>query len=139
MKEATTAMGSVRMGIRRRAKMEQKDDDHQADDDGLFQQVALQRADRLVDQPGPVIACNHFDSRGQRGLDLSQFLLHTVDDIQCVHSIAHHHDAAHCFSLTVPLGDTLANIGTEADRSDIPNQNGHAVFGGERDVFEIAQ
>ena len=33
----------------RRAEVEKKDDDDEADDDGLFDQVALQRVDRIVE------------------------------------------------------------------------------------------
>ena len=36
------------------------------------------------------------------------------------------------------LGDTLANIRTKADRADVPDKNGHSVFSGYRNVFEIA-
>ena len=117
--------------------MEQEDDNHQADDDRLFQQVALQRADRFIDESRPVIACHDFDSGGQRGSDLSQLTLHTFDDIQGVHAVAHNHDAADRFSLAIPFGDALANVRTEADRTDVPDQDGHAVLVGHRHVFEI--
>jgi len=116
--------------------MEQEDDDDQADDDRLLQEVALQRADRLANQSGPVVPCHHFHPRGQRGRDFRQFLLHTFDDVQSVHAIAHHHDAAHSFSLSVPLGHTLANVRTEGHCADVPDKNGDAVFIGHRHLSE---
>ena len=40
----------------RRAEVKEKGDADEADDDGLEDQVALERVDGLVDQPGAVIA-----------------------------------------------------------------------------------
>ena len=46
MNDITTAIGSVRIGMKRRAEMEEENDDHKADDHRFFQQVALQRFNR---------------------------------------------------------------------------------------------
>ena len=40
----------------RGTKMEEEDDDHQADDDRFFQKIALQRFDRCIDQVGAVVS-----------------------------------------------------------------------------------
>ena len=66
--------------------MKQKDDDYQADDDGLFQQVALQGFDGIVDQPGAVVARQRFPRpAAARVRSPRSFLLDPVDDVQRVH------------------------------------------------------
>ena len=67
MKEATTAMGRLRMGMKRGAEMEEEDDDDEADDDGFFDQVALQGLNGGVDQAGAVITGDDFDAGGSDG------------------------------------------------------------------------
>ena len=51
--------------------MKQEDDDHQADDDRFFDQVALQRVDRCIDQPGAVVTGDDLPlPAGSDGLNL---------------------------------------------------------------------
>ena len=67
-------MGRVRIGISAERKWNKKDDDDEADDDGLFEQVALQRFDGRMNQSGAVIARDNFDARRQRGFDFRELL-----------------------------------------------------------------
>ena len=75
MKDAITAMGSVRIGIKRRAEVKQENDDDEADDDRLFEQVALQRFDGCMNQPGAVVSGDDLDAGRKRGLDFRELLL----------------------------------------------------------------
>src|SRR6202140_1361386 len=77
----------------RRAEMEEKDDDYEADDDGLFHEVALQGLDGFLDQTGAIIARHDFHARRERGFNFREFLLDAVDYRQCVQAVAHHYDA----------------------------------------------
>ena len=54
----------------RRAEVEQEKDDDEADDDGLFEQVALQRFDRRIDQPGAVVSRHDLYTGGKRWRNL---------------------------------------------------------------------
>ena len=42
--------------------MEEKDDDHEADDDGLFEKIVLQCFDGFVDQFLAVVSGDNFDA-----------------------------------------------------------------------------
>src|ERR1700720_1087725 len=97
----------------RRAEMEEKDDDYEADDDGLFHEVALQGLDGFLDQTGAVVARHDFHARGERGFDLRELLFHPVDYRQGVQAVAHHHNAAHGFSIALPFDHAFPHIWTE--------------------------
>src|ERR1700735_5660410 len=99
--------------------MRQEDDDDKADNDRLFQQVALQRGDRVVDQSGAVIACNDLYPGWKRRRNLTQLLLDTLNDAQGIHALAHHDDAADCLSLPIPLRNALPNIWTKGNTAQI--------------------
>ncbi len=81
--------------------MKQEHDDDDANDDRLFQQIALQRLDRILNQPGAVVPRNQFHSRWQRSLDLGKLLLHPVDHVKSVQPVAHDDDAANGFAPNV--------------------------------------
>ena len=91
--------------------MKEKNDDYDADDDCLFQQVALQRFDGCPNQSRAVVTGDHFHSCWQRWFDLLQFLFDSVDDIQSIHPVAHYNNPANGFSLalTSPEDETISN------------------------------
>ena len=70
-----TAMGRGENRDERGAEVKEKNNDHQADNDRLFQQVVLQRLNGIVDQPGTVVARNDFHAGRKRALDVGDFLL----------------------------------------------------------------
>src|SRR5216684_255932 len=100
-------------GNQRRAEMEQEHNDHQADDDCLFDQIPLQRFDRLLNQASTVIARDHFYSWGEGASNLRQLLLHAVDYVESVQAVTHYDDPAHRFTLPLPLRYTFANVWPE--------------------------
>src|SRR5438067_8377104 len=97
----------------RRTEVKEEDDNHQTDDDRLFDQVALQRLNRFLNQRSAVIACDYLDSRRERALDLLQFLFHAVDNVESIQAIPHHDNAADSFALALPFGNAFSNIRAE--------------------------
>ena len=119
--------------------MKQEDDDHQADDDRFFEQVALQRFDGCIDQIGAIVSRHDLDAGWKRGRDLAQLLLHSVDDVQRVHALAHDDDPADGFAFAIPLCDSFADIGAEAHRSQIAQQDRRPVLAADGNRCEIVQ
>src|SRR5271170_7977119 len=73
--------------------MEEEDDDDNADDDGLFQQIALKRFNRGINQAGAVISLHDDDTCGKRGCDLTELLFDSVNDVQGIQPLAHDDDS----------------------------------------------
>ena len=71
MNDASTAIGKSQDRNQRRAEVKQEDNDDEADDDRFFQQVALQRLDRVLNQSRSVISRNDFHAGRQRGALIS--------------------------------------------------------------------
>jgi len=95
----------------RRAKVKQEENDDDADDDGFFEQIALQCFNGRVNQTGTVVTGDHFDSGRQRGFGLRQFFLYAIDDGESIHAVAHHDNACYGFPFALPLGDTFTDVG----------------------------
>ena len=91
-------------------EMEKKNDDDGTDDDRFLEQLVLQSFDGVVNQTGAVVSSDDLYALGQRRLDLSKLLLDAVDDIERIHSVAHHDDSADGFSFALPLCNALADI-----------------------------
>ena len=91
--------------------MEEERDTDKTDDDSFGNQVALQRVNRFIDKPRAIVAGHNLDTGGQRRRDLLQLCLYAVDYIEGVHAVAHHNDAAHGFSLALPIGRAAPLIG----------------------------
>ena len=53
----------------RRAEMEQESNRHEADDDGFFEEIALERFDGCLNQSGPVITGDDLDAGRKRRFD----------------------------------------------------------------------
>src|SRR5579875_1083723 len=120
--------------------MEEKDDNDQADHNDLFQQVALQSGDRGLNQAGAIVSSLDFDAWRQRRPDLRQLPLDIVDDIQGVHPIPHHYDAAHRLSLAIPFCYPTANVGPIGDRAEITDQHRNPVArGGYGNIIKVLQ
>src|SRR6266481_3260258 len=100
-------------GDQRRTEMEEEDNDDQADNDRLFDQIALQSLNRFLNQGRAVIARDHFYSWRERAFDLRKLLLDPIDDLECVEAVTHHDNAAHGLTLALPLGHAFPNIRAE--------------------------
>src|SRR5271170_1430138 len=119
--------------------MEEEDDDDNADDDGLFQQIALKRFNRGINQAGTVISRHDDDTCGKRGCDLTELLFDSVNDVQGIQTLAHDDDSADSFALAVPLGDSFADVGPKTHGSKIAQENWSSVLAADRNCCEIIQ
>src|SRR5580700_2059402 len=97
--------------------MKKKNDDHEADDDCLFEQVAFQRVDRCLDKSRSVVAGDDFNAAWQCLLNLSELLLDAVDDREGILPIAHHDDTADRLAVAVPLRRSFSKIRPETDHA----------------------
>ena len=79
--------------------MEKKNDDDGADDQTLFDQFFFQSRDRSEDEIGTVVGADDLYAGRERRLDLFDFLLDAIDQIESVFAVAHDHDAADHFAL----------------------------------------
>ena len=139
MNAARTAMGSVRMGTSAERKWKRKTMLTKLTMMRLGEEVALERVNRLVDQPGAVVGGYDLNAGRQRGRDLLELGLDPVDDVERVHAVAHHHDAADGFAFSLPVGRAAPHVGTEGDGAKIAHQDRRAVLGGDRNIFEIGE
>src|SRR2546430_888933 len=98
----------------RRTQMKEKNDNHETDNHGLFDEIAFQRIDRRLDKFRPVIAGDNFDAPRQSLANLSEPLLHTIDDSDGILPITHDNDAADRLPVAIPLGRSFAKIGSQA-------------------------
>ena len=93
--------------------MEEKNDNDNTDNRCFFKKIALQSANRSVNQLGAVIARDNFNSGRQRGFDLNKLLLNAVNHVQRIQPVAHHYDATDSFALAVPFRDSFTNVRAE--------------------------
>ena len=69
-------------GNKGRRDMPEKDQDHKADDDKLFEQRSLERINGPFDQIGPVISRDNLNPWGKGRFRLLQFCPDTLDDFE---------------------------------------------------------
>ena len=81
-----------------------------------------------MNQLGAIVTGNNLNSRWQGGFDLRQLLLNTVNYVQRIQPIAHHHDAADSFALAIPFGHAFTNIRPKRNRAYVLDQNRRAVL-----------
>src|ERR1700722_17722267 len=124
-------------GDQRRTQVKEKDDDHEADDDSLFEQIAFQCIDRFLNESRAIVAGDDFDASRQSLLDLSKLFLDPFDDGERVLSVAHHDDAADGLSVAVPLSRAFAQVWSQADHAEVSYQHWCTVVGCDRNIFEI--
>src|SRR6266568_5648972 len=126
-------------GDQRRAEVEKKNNCDKAYDRALGEEIAFQSVDGFLDQARAVIAGVDLDARRKGGRNLGDFLLDSVDYVQCVLAVAHHHNPAHGFAFALPLGDAFADFRSKYDRPQIAQEYRCAVFGGDWHVFQITE
>ena len=121
------------------AEVKEEDDDHEADDDRFLDQVAIEGADRVLDQPGSIVTGDDFHAGRQRSGNLRELLLDAGDHIQRVRAVAHHHNAAGGFALAVPLRHAAPHIRAERYRSEVADQDRRPILAGDRNRFQIRE
>ena len=125
----------------RAAEVEQEQHDHEADDDRLLGEGVFQGVDRSLDEPRTVIGDGHLHARGEAGLELGEFLLHALDDVEGVLPVAHDHDAADGLAFAVPLEQAAPDVGAEAHRREVLDQQRRPVrpVGAHRDLLDRSE
>ena len=124
----------------RRPNMEQEEDDHQRDDDRLLDQGATQRADRLFDEPGPVIGWDDHDTGRERPFDLPQLRLDTANDVQRIFAVPHDDDAADHLTAAVELRDAPADVRAKSHVSDVRHPDRRASqIGAKGHLFDVGR
>src|SRR3990172_618339 len=120
--------------------MKEEDDDHQADDQALLDQLLLEGGDGPMDQVRSVVGSDDLDPLGERRRDLLDLVLDPLDDLQAVFTVPDHDDAAGHIALAVQFSGSTADVGPESDPADVPNEDRSAAFVGpdhdRLDVFE---
>src|SRR5580700_322551 len=123
----------------RRAKVEQKHNDDQGDNDRFLNQAMFQSVYRFADQSPAVIAGHNLDSWRQRSFDLSQLLLDTIDHVECIQPIPHDHNAAHGLAFAIPLRYTFPHVRAEGNRTQIFDEYGRPVLRHHRHVRQVIE
>ncbi len=107
--------------------MQQEQHTDQRDYAALLKQGFLEGRDGSMDQLGAIIGCHNLNPGRQTRLELCQFLLYPINDIECVLSTASHHYACGHLPLTIQLGQPSPLIGCEFDTRHIRNADRRAI------------
>ena len=119
--------------------MKQEDDDHEAYDDRLFEEFALQRIDGCLDQPRAIVAGDNFDAGREAAANFRYPRLDAVDDVERVLPVAHHDDTADGLPFAVPFGNSLSQVGPKAHDAEVAHQHGNAVASRDGNLFEVGE
>ena len=117
--------------------MPEENEDDQAHDRHLEQELVPQVVDRALDEVGAVVGGDDTHAGGKRGLDLQQSLADPPDHLPGVFPMAHDHDPAHGVAEAVQVGHP-AHVRAEADLGHVPQEDGRApVVGLEHDLLQV--
>ena len=129
----------------RRPQVEHQHDNHDDTDQYLVRKARLQRADRFLDQPRPVVEGDdgHLRHRPvrqrllrQTGIHLTNLLLHVVDHLQWVRPVAGNHHAAHGLH-TFLVQSAAPRARPDVHESDIGNAHRHPLPDGDDGVLDV--
>ena len=107
----------------------EKEHEHQHHDQRPFQQVLLHGGDGPRDEVGPVQEGIDLKAFRQRRLHALHPLLHGIDHLAGVLTLAHHHDAADHLALAVAGHGPVAGRVSQAHLGHIPYEQGRAFLG----------
>ena len=118
----------------------EKEQDHQGHGDHDLDNGGLQVVYGPEDQVGAVIDRDDLHSGRQAGLDLLDFGLHPIDDVQGVLPLPHDHDPGDHLPFPVQVGDPPPDIRPQGHLPDVLDPDRGAAFaGGQDDFFKILQ
>ena len=98
-----------------------------ADDQTFLDQFFFQSRDRSKYKIRTVVGADDLNAGRKRRLDLFDFLLDAIDQIERVLAVAHDHDAADHFAFAVQLRDAAPHVRPQSHRSDVAHQNRRAA------------
>ncbi len=96
-----------------RWKMPEEQEDDQAHDQHLHQELFFQVIYRSLNEIRAVIHSFDFHALRQSRLQVLNFCLYPLDDIQGVLAVSHDHDTAHDIAEAVELGQAAAYLGSQ--------------------------
>ncbi len=73
----------------------------------------------------------------QRRFDFLDFLFDTIDDVERVLAVTHHHDAADGLAFAVQLRDAAPDVAAEMHGADVLHVNRRAVLHFQDNVFDV--
>src|SRR5271166_5686344 len=111
--------------------------DH-CDHDALLQQFFAQGTDRPINERAAIVSGNDANTFRQRGLDLLNLFLNTVNDLERVLPVPHDDDPADGLTLTVEFCDTLSQVRPQMYRADVLQIDRNTFFHLENDILQIA-
>ncbi len=118
--------------------MPQEDQDHEADDQHLEEQLVGQGVDRALDQLRAVVGGHDAHALGEGRLDLLEAFLDPADHLARVLAVAHDHDAADHVAPAVQVGDPAPDLRAQGHRGHVAQEHGGALLVGlEDDVLEV--
>ena len=121
------------------AKVEQEHDDHQADDDRLFDELSAEGGHRRLDQWGAVVGNDQFHAFGQRGLDLVlNGPLDALENVVGVLAEADDDDASGNIAQAVVIHHASANVRADLHDTHVAHADGGAVrLGPQGDLLDV--
>src|SRR5271157_3064535 len=108
--------------------MQQKENTDKSDDQAFFKELFFQGLDGVINEHRPVVSDRVANIARQTFHGFIKPLFHIHDHLFGVGAVSHDHDAAYGFAFAVKLRDATSHIGPKLDASDLPKQNGHAVW-----------
>src|SRR5947208_6038703 len=121
----------------RRADVPEKNQTNQRDDDAFFDQLLTQCGDGAANQIAAIVNRHNAHPGWQRRLDLFDFLLYGINDIERVLAVTHHDNATNDFATSVEFGHAPPEIGAEMNVADIFQIDRRPVFHLEDDVLDV--
>jgi len=121
-------------------QVKQKNSAHQRNDQKFFQELALQRFDRAVDQRRAIVGRNDLDTVGQAALQNGETFLDQFNGFGGILAPAHDDDAANRFAFTIQFDDATPHLGTDAQFGNVRKQHGRAIgIDTQRDIGQIIE
>ena len=123
-----------------RAETPQRQREHDDDDDQCFGQGAGDRAQRVRDQVGPIVDADHPRTLGQPvGVEIVDGVVNRLQHLAGVLPPAHQDGSLDAADATVQPEDAGLRRGAHRDAADVLEQDRHARFGRQGDVFDIRE
>ena len=119
------------------SNMQQKNDTHQCNNDALFCQRSLERADGASNKIRAIVHRHDTRTRRQAGQDAVQGGLGSGNDVKCIGTLSLRDNARGHFTLAVQFGDPAPLIRTQFHTRNVSNENRHAVRGTQHDLGDV--
>ena len=129
MNARTTLMGMVRMGTTEEGTCHRKS--RMTSDTMIISSTSLSVTVEMarMDELRAVVGRDHLYPGRQRGFQLGQLGLHSLDDVERIFALAHDHDAADHVALPVVVGDAPPHLRAKRNRGHVLHRDRRAALG----------